>query len=100
MAARSLTLNLTSHYSRTLEQLITSTPSWPLQTSALSPGQGDCAESYLNLLNLENGTKPEALVNGELDPFITANGKVDDKEGSCRDIIPLTLRNSASMDEK
>lgn len=93
----SLTLDLKSHHSQTLlDQLITSTPSWPLQTS----GRADCAESYLNLLNLENSTKPEASVAGQLEPLVTANEKAEDKEGSCRDVIPLTLRNSESLDEK
>lgn len=100
-SARSLSLNLKNHYSQTLDQLITSTPALPLQTSTLSATQGDCAESYLNLLNLENSTKPDASVNGDLDPFIRANGAVDNKESLCNEIIPFTLRNnSANMDEK
>ncbi|XP_010749242.2 carboxyl-terminal PDZ ligand of neuronal nitric oxide synthase protein isoform X1 [Larimichthys crocea] len=98
-SAKSLSLNLKNHYSQTpLDQLITSTPSWPLQTSSLSPTQVDCAESYLNLLNLENSTKPDAPVNGELDSFIRANAAADNKESSCNDIVPF--RNSANMDEK
>ena len=96
---RALSLNLNSHYSQTPDQLITSTPAWPLQTSPLSPSQVDCAESYLNLLNLENSTKPTASVNGDLDPFIRANG-VAAGESSCNEIVPFTSRNSASMDEK
>lgn len=97
----SLTLDLKSRHSQTLlDQLITSTPSWPLQTSGLASGPGDCAESYLNLLNLENSTKPDAAVNGQLEPLVTANGKAEDKDGSCRDVIPLTLSNSANVDEK
>ncbi|XP_071321308.1 carboxyl-terminal PDZ ligand of neuronal nitric oxide synthase protein [Trachinotus anak] len=98
--AKPLSLNLKNHYSQTLDQLITSTPAWPLQTSPLSPTQVDCAESYFNLLNLENSTKPAASVNGDLDPFIRANGTVDSKEGSCNEIVPFTSRNSANMDEK
>lgn len=97
----SLTLDLKSRHSQTLlDQLITSTPSWPLQTSSLTSGRGDCAESYLNLLNLENSTKPEAPVTGQLEPAVTANEKVEDKGGSCRAVIPLTLRDSESADEK
>ncbi|KAI3362167.1 hypothetical protein L3Q82_012490, partial [Scortum barcoo] len=99
-SAKPLTLNLKNHYSQALDQLITSTPAWPLQTSPLSPTQVDCAESYLNLLNLENSTKPDAPVNGELDPFIRANGTADSKESSCNEIVPFTLRNSANLDEK
>ncbi|XP_028457134.1 carboxyl-terminal PDZ ligand of neuronal nitric oxide synthase protein isoform X1 [Perca flavescens] len=99
-SAKALTLNLKNHYSQTLEQLITSTPAWPLQTSPLSPTQVDCAESYLNLLNLENNTKPATSVNGDLDPFIRANGTADNNESSCNEIAPFTLRNSATMDEK
>lgn len=99
-SAKALSLNLKNHYSQTLDQLITSTPAWPLQTSPLSPTQVDCAESYLNLLNLENSTEPVAPVNGDLDPFIRTNGTADNKESSCNEIVPLTLRNSANMDEK
>ncbi|KAF1377732.1 hypothetical protein PFLUV_G00203790 [Perca fluviatilis] len=99
-SAKALTLNLKNHYSQTLNQLITSTPAWPLQTSPLSPTQVDCAESYLNLLNLENSTKPATSVNGDLDPFIRANGTADNNESSCNEIAPFTLRNSANMDEK
>ncbi|XP_078127600.1 carboxyl-terminal PDZ ligand of neuronal nitric oxide synthase protein [Sander vitreus] len=99
-SAKALTLNLKNHYSRTLDQLITSTPAWPLQTSPLSPTQVDCAESYLNLLNLENSTKPATLVNRDPDPFIRANGTAVDNESSCNEIAPFTLRNSANMDEK
>lgn len=96
-SAKALSLNLKNHYSRTLDQLITSTPAWPLQTSPLSPTQVDCAESYLNLLNLENSTKPAA---NDPDPFIRANGTADNKESSCNEIVPFTSRNSANMDEK
>lgn len=99
-SAKSLSLNLKSHHSQTLDQLITSTPAWPLQASPLSPAQVDCAESYLNLLNLENSAKPDAPVNGDLDPFIKADGTADDKEGSCNEIVPFTLRTSASLEEK
>lgn len=99
-STKSLSLNLKNHYSQTLDQLITSTPAWPLQTSPLSPTQVDCAESYLNLLNLENSTKPDTSINGVLDPFIRANGTTDNKESSCNEIVPYTLRNSANMDEK
>ncbi|XP_036973613.1 carboxyl-terminal PDZ ligand of neuronal nitric oxide synthase protein isoform X3 [Acanthopagrus latus] len=98
-SAKSLSLNLKNQLNQTLDQLITSTPAWPVQTSPFSPSQVDCAESYLNLLNLENGTKPDASLNGDLDPFIRANGMVDNKENSCSEIVP-SQRNSASMDEK
>lgn len=98
-SVKSLSLNLKNHYSQTLDQLITSTPAWPLQASPLSSTQVDCAESYLNLLNLENSTKPAASVD-DLDPFIRANGTADNKENSCNEIVPFTPRNSASMDEK
>lgn len=97
----SLTLDLKSRHSQMLlDQLITSTPSWPLQASSLASGHGDCAESYLNLLNLENSTKPDASVTGQQESVVTAKDEVEDKGGSCRDIIPLTLRNSESADEK
>uniref|UniRef100_A0A3Q0QSK2 Carboxyl-terminal PDZ ligand of neuronal nitric oxide synthase protein n=1 Tax=Amphilophus citrinellus TaxID=61819 RepID=A0A3Q0QSK2_AMPCI len=67
-SARSLSLNLKNHYSQTLDQLITSTPAWPLETSPLTPTQVDCAESYLNLLNLESGAKRCKQIIPKLDP--------------------------------
>ncbi|CAJ1070201.1 carboxyl-terminal PDZ ligand of neuronal nitric oxide synthase protein isoform X1 [Xyrichtys novacula] len=99
-SAKSLSLNLKNKYSQALEQLITSTPAWPLQTSPLSPSQVDSAESYLNLLNLENSSKVDAPVNGDLDPFIRANEMAGSKESSGNEIVPFTLRNSANLDEK
>lgn len=99
-SAKPLSLDLKKHYSQTLDQLINSTSAWPCQTSPLSPTQVDCAESYLNLLNLENSSKPAASVNGDLDLFSRANGTADNTENSCNEIVPFTLRNSANMDEK
>ncbi|XP_034566239.1 carboxyl-terminal PDZ ligand of neuronal nitric oxide synthase protein isoform X2 [Notolabrus celidotus] len=99
-SAKSLSLNLKNLYSQNLDLLITSTPAWPLQMSPLSPSQVDSAESYLNLLNLENSTKPDASVNGDLDPFIRANVTAENKESSGSEIVPYTLRNSANLDEK
>ncbi|XP_029941346.1 carboxyl-terminal PDZ ligand of neuronal nitric oxide synthase protein [Salarias fasciatus] len=99
-SAKALSLNLKNHYSQTLDQLITSTPAWPLQTSAASASQADCAaESYLNLLNLENGGSRAAAA-GELDPFIRANGGTEAAEGSCGQIVPFASRRSASMEDK
>ncbi|XP_033952156.1 carboxyl-terminal PDZ ligand of neuronal nitric oxide synthase protein isoform X1 [Pseudochaenichthys georgianus] len=89
------TLNLRKNYIQTLDQLITSTPAWPLQASTV-----DSAESYLNLLNLENSSEPAVLVNGDADLFIRANGSAENKEGSCNEIVPFTLRNTANIDEK
>ncbi|KAK2819361.1 hypothetical protein Q5P01_024922 [Channa striata] len=96
VSTSALALNLKNHYSQTLNQLINSTPAWPLQTSPLSPTQVDCAESYFNLLNLENSSKPAASVNGDS----RDNGTADNKQRSCTEIVPLTLRNSTNMDEK
>ncbi|XP_013862057.1 carboxyl-terminal PDZ ligand of neuronal nitric oxide synthase protein isoform X2 [Austrofundulus limnaeus] len=96
--ANSLSLNLKKHYSPTLERHPTSTPAWPLQTSVLSPAPVVCAESYLNLLNLENSTKPAALT--DLDPFIRTNGTAEGKETSNGDIVQFSSRNSASIEEK
>ncbi|CAN9504424.1 unnamed protein product [Ophioblennius macclurei] len=98
-SVKALSLNLKNHYSQTLDHLITSTPAWPLQTSSVSASQVDCAESYLNLLNLENSGKPSALA-GELDPFIRANGGTEAAEGSCSQIVPFSSRDSANMEEK
>ncbi|MEQ2181156.1 hypothetical protein GOODEAATRI_008510, partial [Goodea atripinnis] len=75
-------------------QLITSTPAWPL-----SPNQVHCAESYLNLLNLENSTKPAASFT-EQDPVIRGNGTVESKESSNSEIVQFTSRNPANMDER
>ncbi|KAF3849305.1 hypothetical protein F7725_015802 [Dissostichus mawsoni] len=99
-SAKALTLNLRKNYIQTLDQLITSTPAWPLQASPLSPSTVDSAESYLNLLNLENSSEPAVLVNGDADLFIRANGSAENKEGSCNEIVPFTLRNSANIDKK
>ncbi|KAJ4926576.1 hypothetical protein JOQ06_008749 [Pogonophryne albipinna] len=99
-SAKALTLNLRKNYIQTLDQLITSTPAWPLQDSPLSPSTVDSAESYLNLLNLENSSEPAVLVNGDADLFIRAKGSAENKEGSCNEIVPFTLRNSANIDEK
>ncbi|KAM4720393.1 carboxyl-terminal PDZ ligand of neuronal nitric oxide synthase protein isoform 1-T1 [Anableps anableps] len=93
-SAKSLSLNLKNQYNQNLDQLITSTVAWPL-----SPNQVDCAESYLNLLNLENSSKP-AVSFTEQDPFIRANGTVDNKERSNSEIVQFTSRNSANVDEK
>ncbi|XP_050928770.1 carboxyl-terminal PDZ ligand of neuronal nitric oxide synthase protein [Lates calcarifer] len=98
--AKSLSLNLKNHYSQTMDQLITSTPAWLLQTSPLSPSQVDCAESYLNLLNLENSSKAAVPVNGDLDPFIRADGTADSKGRPSNEIVPFSSTNSAHMDEK
>lgn len=92
-STKSLSLNLKNRYSNTLDQLITSTSVWPST-------QVDCSESYLNLLNLENSSKPAVSVNGDLDLFSRANGTADKTEDSCNEIVPFTLRNSANMDEK
>ncbi|KAM9841896.1 carboxyl-terminal PDZ ligand of neuronal nitric oxide synthase protein [Aulostomus maculatus] len=100
-SAKSLSLNLKNRYSQILDQLITSTPAWPFQTAALSPSQVDCAESYLNMVNLENSTKPASSLNGDLDPFIRGNGMVENQESSeGNEVVPFTSRNSANMDEK
>uniref|UniRef100_A0A1A7X103 Carboxyl-terminal PDZ ligand of neuronal nitric oxide synthase protein n=1 Tax=Iconisemion striatum TaxID=60296 RepID=A0A1A7X103_9TELE len=98
-SVKPLSLNLKNHYNQTLDQLTSSVHAWPLQTSPLSPTQVDCAESYLNLLNLENSSKPTALLS-EMDPFIRANGTVDNTEISNGEIVQFTSRNSTIMDEK
>ncbi|XP_056147189.1 carboxyl-terminal PDZ ligand of neuronal nitric oxide synthase protein [Lampris incognitus] len=102
-STKSLSLNLKNHYSQSLDQPITSTPAWPLQNTPAPPAQVDYCESYLNLLNLENGITLPASVNRELDPFIRTNGKAEKKEGSevnGNEIVPLSPRNSANMDGK
>lgn len=94
--AKRLSLSLNSHYSQTLEQLITSTPAWPPHTSPLSPTHGNCAESYVNLLNM-GSNHGEGSANTDGGPFIAAN-RAADKESSCNGIIPF--RNSGSTEEK
>ncbi|XP_017263459.1 carboxyl-terminal PDZ ligand of neuronal nitric oxide synthase protein isoform X2 [Kryptolebias marmoratus] len=86
-----LSLNLKSVYSQSLERRPASTPAWPLQ----NPAQVDCAESYLNLLNLE---KPAALAH--LDPFIRTNGTAAGRERSNGEVVQFPSRTSASIEEK
>lgn len=97
ISAQLLSLSLENHYSQALEQLITSTPAWPPHTDPPSPTQGNCAESYLNLLNLDSN-KAEGSVNGDAGPVIAAHGAADNKERLCNGIVPF--RNIGSMDEK
>ncbi|XP_012721638.2 carboxyl-terminal PDZ ligand of neuronal nitric oxide synthase protein isoform X1 [Fundulus heteroclitus] len=92
--AKSLSLNLKNQYNQTLDQLITSMPAWPV-----SPNQADCAESYLNLLNLENSSGPAASFT-EQEPLIRANGAAGNKGSSNGEIVQFTPRNSADVDEK
>ncbi|TNM92250.1 hypothetical protein fugu_019262 [Takifugu bimaculatus] len=95
-SAKPLSLSLNNHYSQTLEQLLTSTPAWPPHASPRSPTQGNCAESYLNLLNL-GSNHGEGSANGGAGPFIAAN-RAADEESSCNGIVPL--RNSGSTEGK
>ncbi|XP_042158493.1 carboxyl-terminal PDZ ligand of neuronal nitric oxide synthase protein isoform X2 [Oncorhynchus tshawytscha] len=106
---RSLSLNLKNHYSlSSMDQPITSTPAGPLQTPPLTASQVDGAESYLNLLNLENGTKPLGSQNGgetETDTLIrrTSNGKPgrkDSSEVSSNEIVRFETRNLTALDER
>ncbi|KAK6316288.1 carboxyl-terminal PDZ ligand of neuronal nitric oxide synthase protein [Coregonus clupeaformis] len=106
---RSLSLNLKNHYSlSSMDQPITSTPAGPLQNTPLTAAQMDCAESYLNLLNLENGTKPLGSQNGgeaETDTLIrrTAKGKPgrrDSSEVSSNEIVWFETRNLTALDER
>nr|XP_054594762.1 rootletin isoform X1 [Nothobranchius furzeri] len=99
MSVKPISLNLKTTYNQTQDQLTTSARAWPLQISLLSPAQVDCAESYLNLLNLENSSKPAASLT-EMDPVIRANGTVDNTEICDGEIVQFTLRNSTIMDEK
>ncbi|XP_024113481.1 carboxyl-terminal PDZ ligand of neuronal nitric oxide synthase protein [Oryzias melastigma] len=84
-SSRSLSLNLKNHYSHTLEQL---TAAWPLQTSTLTSVQVGSAESYINLLNLENGSSVAASLS-DPEPLIRTNSCADQKD-----------RNSAVLDDK
>ncbi|XP_041706386.1 carboxyl-terminal PDZ ligand of neuronal nitric oxide synthase protein-like [Coregonus clupeaformis] len=103
---RSLSLNLKNHYSFNTDQPITSTPAGPFQNTTLSVAQVDCAESYLNFLNLENGTKPPGSRNGgetETDTLIrrTANGKPGRRESSeVSSNVRLESKNSTNLDER
>ncbi|XP_024918344.1 carboxyl-terminal PDZ ligand of neuronal nitric oxide synthase protein isoform X2 [Cynoglossus semilaevis] len=98
--AKSLSLNLKNHYRQTLDQLIISTPSWPRPAAPLSSNQVDCAESYLNLLNLENSNNAASTLNG--DPFIRANGMADGggKRNSSDESVSFRSRSSVNMDDR
>ncbi|KAM6902074.1 carboxyl-terminal PDZ ligand of neuronal nitric oxide synthase protein [Xenentodon cancila] len=93
-SAKCLSLDLKNHYNQTLDQLFSSAPTWPLRASPVSPTPVDSIESYINLLNLENGSKPLA----DLDPFIRANGSASNKESN--EIVPFASMNSTIIDEK
>ncbi|XP_061589765.1 carboxyl-terminal PDZ ligand of neuronal nitric oxide synthase protein [Cololabis saira] len=95
-SANCLSLDLKNHYNQTLDQLFSSAPTWPLQASPLSPTQVDSIQSYINLLNVENGSKPLA----DLDPFIRSNGAAGNQESCSNEIVPFTSRNLTIMDEK
>ncbi|KAL0965184.1 hypothetical protein UPYG_G00277880 [Umbra pygmaea] len=100
---RSLSLNLKNHYSSKTHKPITSTPAGPPQNP-----QVDCAESYLNLLNLENGAEPLGSPNGGEKETGTltrrsANGKPgrrDCSEVSSNEIVRFESRNSTALDER
>lgn len=80
-------LSLENHYSQeALEQLATSTPTWPPR----SPTRGNCAESYLNLLNLDV-LKAEGPANA-------ARGAAGNKESLCNGMV--SFRNAGSTEEK
>ncbi|KAM6984653.1 carboxyl-terminal PDZ ligand of neuronal nitric oxide synthase protein [Aplochiton taeniatus] len=101
MYTRSLSLNLKNRYSQNLDPPIkTSTPVVPLQNTPLT-AQVDCAESYLNLLNLENRGKPTQ--NGGSDAVVKrANGKPgkENSDVNCNEIVPFESGNSRTLDER
>ncbi|XP_067106434.1 carboxyl-terminal PDZ ligand of neuronal nitric oxide synthase protein isoform X2 [Osmerus mordax] len=98
-STRSLSLNLKNHYNS--DQPITSTPAAMFRNTPL---QMDGAESYLNLLNLENGTKPTAVQNGGGDALIgPANGRAGSKgssEVTSNEVVRFESRNSGALDER
>lgn len=84
-------LSLENHYSQeALEQLATSTPAWPPRPDPRSPTRGNCAESYLNLLNLD-ALKAEGPANA-------ARGAAGNKESLCNGMV--SFRNAGSTEEK
>lgn len=101
MSTRSLSLNLKNRYSQNLDHPIkTSTPVVPLQNNPLT-SQVDCAESYLNLLNLENRSKPTQ--NGGSGAVVKrANGKPgkENSDVNCNEIVPFESGNSRMLDER
>uniref|UniRef100_A0A3P8Z8K4 Carboxyl-terminal PDZ ligand of neuronal nitric oxide synthase protein n=1 Tax=Esox lucius TaxID=8010 RepID=A0A3P8Z8K4_ESOLU len=100
---RSLSLNLKNHYSSSMDQPITSTPAGPLQNTPLSATQVDCAQSYLNLMNLQSRTKPQCPQNGGEKETDRANGKPgrrDSLEVPSSDIVRFETRNSTNLDER
>ncbi|KAL4617429.1 carboxyl-terminal PDZ ligand of neuronal nitric oxide synthase protein-like isoform X2 [Arapaima gigas] len=78
LSTQTLSLNLKNHYSLAKEQPVTSTP-------AGGPGTEhppvDCAESYLSLLNLENGPKQEGAREAKA-TSTTSNRNVESTDGS------------------
>ncbi|KAJ7988270.1 hypothetical protein DPEC_G00321840 [Dallia pectoralis] len=102
-ATRSLSLNLRNHYSSNTDQPVTSTPAGPLQNTPLSVTQVDCSESYINLLNLENRTKPPCSQTGGDKEAVTANGKPerrDRSDVSSNEIVRFETRNSTDLEER
>lgn len=98
-STRSLSLNLKNHYNS--DQPITSTPAGMFRNTPL---QMDGAESYLNLFNLENGTKPTGVQNGGGDALIRpANGRAGSKgssEVTSNEVVRFESRNSGALDER
>lgn len=91
-------LSLENHYSQeALEQLATSTPAWLPHADPRSPTRGNCAESYLNLLNLDV-LKAEGPANGEAGPVIAARAAAGNKESLCNGMV--SFRNAGSTEEK
>uniref|UniRef100_A0A8C9WGL3 Carboxyl-terminal PDZ ligand of neuronal nitric oxide synthase protein n=1 Tax=Scleropages formosus TaxID=113540 RepID=A0A8C9WGL3_SCLFO len=78
LSTQSLSLNLKNHYSLAKEQPVTSTPAGG---PGCEPPPVDCAESYLNLLTLENGPKQRSTEDVKA-PGTTSNGKVESADGS------------------
>ncbi|CAL8387814.1 unnamed protein product [Boreogadus saida] len=96
VSSSTMSLNLKNRYSQNLDPPITSTPAWP--SSQNPPARVDCAESYLNLLNLGNGAQPAAS-----GAFITAleqKSQGERSEGTGGQGVLLTSRNSSYLDEK
>ncbi|XP_066568836.1 carboxyl-terminal PDZ ligand of neuronal nitric oxide synthase protein isoform X2 [Amia ocellicauda] len=100
---QSLSLNLKNHHSLGMDLPITSTPAGDPRSAPSLMAQVDCAESYLNLLNLEKGTPGAGGLQEESTASRTAlgrNGNGRDVEGSDTGSSELALLRTAANSQR
>ncbi|XP_035248080.1 carboxyl-terminal PDZ ligand of neuronal nitric oxide synthase protein isoform X1 [Anguilla anguilla] len=83
---QSLSLNLKNHYSQGKDPPATSTPAGVPKDTPVPAAQVDCAESYLSLLNLENGSRQDGTMEGS-SLTSAANGKAGNGRNTVRSIV-------------